>query len=81
MLLGFNGPAELVLTTEQWGWASIAHPHPGVHEQHLLPLMDTGCHAFDMSCPCGPVLDCPGSVVHTAFDGRQFYEQGLAKRH
>lgn len=74
---------EVVVTQERpiWGWQSIRHPNPAVHEHHFLPLMDIGCHAFDEHCPCGPFEDMPGSIIHNAYDGRQDYEQGGRKRH
>lgn len=43
--------------------------------------MDIYAHHYDWPCPCGAIEDCPGSVVHFAFDGREEYEQGTRKRH
>lgn len=59
----------------------MRHPHPGVFEHHMVPLLDVGVHFFDEGCPCGAHEDCPGSIIHNAWDGREQYEQGGRKRH
>jgi hypothetical protein len=49
----------------------MRHPDPAVFEHHLVPLLDIGYHVFDEDCLCGTWSDCPGSVIHQAWDGRQ----------
>ena len=64
-----------------WGWQSIRHPNPQVFEIHMLPLYDWGMHSFDMDCGCAPYEDCPGSIIHNSFDGREAYEPGGTRKH
>lgn len=51
----------------------------------MIPLLDTGAHFMPEhggeGCPCGAIEDCPGSIIHNAWDGRDQYEQGLRKHH
>jgi len=59
----------------------MRHPHPAIPEFHMMPLADTGTHAFDLMCACGPWEDAPGSVMHNSFDGREGYEPGGGRKH
>lgn len=74
---------ELVIDVPEgrWGWAHLQHPDPGIMQIHLMPTYDVGNHAFDDCCPCGAVQREPGFFVHNAFDGREWYFQGLRKPH
>lgn len=75
-------PETHLRTPLTWGWAHIPHPEPAVMEIHLMPTLDTGCHAFDVECACAPREDpeVAGFLIHNAFDGREAYEVGTRKR-
>lgn len=61
-----------------WGWA--VNTPPGMNVQ-LVPTWDWRPHYASQECPCRPVLDEDGLLVHNAFDGRERYEQGDALPH
>jgi len=71
-----EGPAHV-----EWGWKMLDHPRSGTQECHLMPLFDTGVHAFDTDCGCRPVEHDPGIITHNAFDRREDYETGKRKHH
>ena len=74
-------PASPYVHATAWGWFWFQHPAPDSAEMHLMPLLDTDAHAFDMECRCCPVETMPGYFTHNSFDGRERYEYGDAKRH
>lgn len=62
------------------GW--VLYEAPGL-PTHLIPTWDIRGHALCPStCPCRPRMDDESEMfVHNAFDGRERYEYGEAKRH
>jgi hypothetical protein len=50
---------------------------------HLIPTWDIRGHALcPTHCPCSPEWDDESALYkHKAFDGRERYEYGEAKRH
>lgn len=60
-----------------WGYA-LDRDTGGV--MHQFPTWDLYQHYATSDCPCGP-LDSGIVVVHKSFDGRERYEQGLARPH
>lgn len=70
-------PPEPNFSRSEWGWKNLSNPD--TRELHCMPLMDVGAHAFDADCECQPFESEAGYFVHNSFDGREAYEQGLAK--
>lgn len=56
-----------------FGWA-VLEDHYGV--VHVIPTHDDKNH-LHAQCPCEPVVDTEGAMVHNAFDGRVQYENGI----